>query len=176
MSSIIRADRWQNSNGVAYNSVLQVVSTTKTDTATSSLSAGATLDISGLTATITPFFSTSKIFVMAQVNATLDTNYVFSGFRLLRGTTEIGLPAAAGNRSRLTAASISNAQSTYDMQTVTMTFLDSPGSTSSLVYGVRLVNPVTVTRTFYVNRTATDSDSADYVRTTSTITVMEIAQ
>jgi hypothetical protein len=51
--------------------------------------------------------------------------------------------------------------------------LDSPASTSSLTYKYQLRN--ITAGTAYVNRGKADVDSAGYVRTASSITVMEIS-
>ena len=56
-----------------------------------------------------------------------------------------------------------------------MTFLDSPSTTSAINYSIRLWNGGGGTNTMYVNRGGGDGDSADTGRTTSTITLMEIA-
>jgi len=60
-------------------------------------------------------------------------------------------------------------------QHMSMTFLDSPNTTSEINYSIRLFNGSGSTLTLYVNRGGGDGDSADTARTISTITLMEIA-
>lgn len=172
MSSIIRADRWQNSDGVAYNSVLQVVSTTKTD-AFSSTTINSWTDVTGLSVSVTPKFSSSKILVIASVTGNF---YVVGtsgrGLRLARDTTGLAVGDAAGSRTQSTSSD--HMSSTEIQQSVTMQYLDSPSSVSSLTYKVQFF--AVTGGTFYVNRSSGDADANYTQRTSSTITVMEIAQ
>jgi hypothetical protein len=170
MSSIIRADRWQNSLGVAYNSVLQVVSTTKTDTF--SMSSSTYADITGLSATITPYFATSKIYIVASVVAsqTVGTN---NGFvRFARGGSAISIADVASTRIRSTATV--NAVNGNYPENISLTFLDSPATTSATTYSIQIAT--NGSSSIFVNRGSTDSDSSLVGRTVSSITVMEIAQ
>lgn len=167
MSSIIRADRWQNSNGVAYNSVLQVVSTTKTDTF--SHATNAFTDITGMSVSITPFFSTSRILVQVTMSASSSASTVGS-VKLVRGSTDIFIGDAAGSRTRATAQIYEQYGSGFSF-----TFLDSPATTSSTTYKIQ-ARANDNASAFFVNRSSVDTDSAVWVRTASSITVMEIAQ
>lgn len=158
--------------------VLQVVSTTKTDTLSASLSGAATTDITGLTATITPTSTSSNVLVLVQTNGAISSNnWVFNEFRLMRGTTAIGIGESAGNRLRVTSGAHVNVNGDNDFITTTMIFLDSPSTTSATTYGVQIFNGATATRTVYVNRTAADPNTAGDggIRPVSTITVMEVA-
>ena len=169
MSSIIRADRWQNSNGVAYNSVLQVVSTTKTDTF--STTSTSYTDLTGLSVTITPRFSTSVIWVCAGISLSVSGD-IAARFQLVRGSTAIGIGDAAGSRTRATFGT-SPASAIAPTTQGGFVFLDSPATTTATTYKVQCsVN----TGTLFVNRTTSETDSAVFYRTISTITVMEIAQ
>jgi hypothetical protein len=157
-------------------SVIQVVSTTKTDTFSSG--SNGTFDITGLSAVITPSSTSSKILVFVKVNVgnsgAQNTSFTL---QLYRGATLINAGDAAGSRIRGFAGSeegISDGSfgqyQTYDFST---TFLDSPSSTSSLTYKVSVV--LSQINVFYVNRTASDGDTAAFSRNTSNITLMEIA-
>ena len=53
-------------------------------------------------------------------------------------------------------------------------YLDTAGGTSAVEYGVSIRNPSSTSRTIYLNRATTDTDSSNHYRTASTITVMEI--
>jgi hypothetical protein len=159
----MRFDRWENTLGQPYGTVLQVVQTVKNDgfdtTSTSFL------DISGLSMGITPNYATSKILVIASINlaqATASDALI----RLLRnssviGNTSLGLDTTIfGHKSYLTPNE-ANLQTTY--------FLDSPSTTSEILYKIQ--GRVYSGGTLRVNRRA----NGDFGYTSS-ITLMEIAQ
>lgn len=163
---------------VQAGAVLQVVSTTKTDTLSASLAGATTTDITGLTATITPLSTSSTVLIMVQTNGAISSNnWVFNEFRLMRGSTAIGIGESSGNRLRVTSGAHVNANGDVDFITTSMIFMDSPATTSATTYGVQIFNGASVTRTVYVNRTATDPNTAGDggIRAISTITLMEIA-
>jgi hypothetical protein len=167
VSSIIRADKWQNALGVAYNAVLQVVSTAKTDTFTHS--SNVFTDVTGLSVSITPKFSNSKILVMFTCFVSTTTSTVGT-IKLLRDSTDIFVGDAAGSRTR-------SSQTIYASYggTLAGTFLDSPATTSAVTYKIQ-ARANDNAASIYINRTITDTDSAVFNRNASSITVMEIAQ
>ena len=146
--------------------VLQVVSTTKTDTYTGNNSTFTT--ITGLTATITPSSTSSKIFVIAQVSAAVDTAASTGYLRLIRDSTAIAVGATAGNRV-LSTCQLFGTPVGHILST-----LDSPNSTSAIVYAVQETRS-NQSATIAVNRGIDDSDTAQRGRFSSTITVMEIS-
>jgi len=143
-------------------SVLQVVSTNKNDTfSTTSLTF---VDITSLSVSITPTSTSSKILVV------VDTNYSPSGtstlvvFNLVRGATNISQPATAPT---YTGSFVAYTNAADTMLTPSFNFLDSPATTSATTYKIQVR---TNSGTVYLNRRlSTDTAS------TSTITVMEIA-
>ena len=149
--------------------ILQVVSTTKTDTFTSSSTTFT--DITGLSVSITPQSATSQILVFAQVSGAEDVGVAAAVFRLMRDATAIDVGAVAG--SRLLVSGQFAPLNTNSVDTKPISFLDSPATTAATTYKIqgRMVNA----GTFYVNRSKTDTDSTSYFRTASTITVMEIS-
>ena len=153
--------------------VLQVVSTTKTDTFTSS--ATGPIDITGLSVTITPKYATSKVFVMFNTHIVgFDAG---TGIRLLRGSTNLALGDADGSKARMTAIGMySNASSPnqYDGGSTNASFLDSPATTSATTY--KLQAQCLSTNGMVVNRSRYNTDNGNASRGSSTITVMEIAQ
>jgi hypothetical protein len=149
----------------------QVLSTTKTDTFSASITSGASTAITGLSQSITPSSASSKILVRVSVSGNMANRNGF-GASLARGTTLIGIGDSASSRTRVGAAS---AQAEAAMTgNVILEFLDSPATTSATTYNVYANNMNVDTRTVYVNRAETDNDSVDRIRTASTITVMEI--
>ena len=156
--------------------VIQVVSAAKTDTFSESVASGATSgDVTGLTASITPSSTSSNVLVSFTVSVAVSGAVQGAFVKLYRGGSLLSIANGntAGNRTR-TSASV-NIDTTSIVETACFTFLDSPSSTSSLTYSVRLSHSSGGTRTVYVNRSETDSDTSDFPRAASTITVMEIA-
>lgn len=149
--------------------VLQVVSATKTDTFSTSSSSWT--DITGLSVSITPTSSSSKILVMYSL-MTGETSSQFPLMRLVRGSTVIAVGDAAGSRAQVSSVGWSSgAVNATDMQS--MNFLDSPATTSSITYKLQTIN--TQPQTIYVNRNARDDNGSYEPRGVSSITVMEIA-
>jgi hypothetical protein len=150
--------------------ILQVVSTTKTDITT--LSPGATqVDITGLSVSITPSATSSKIWVIAYVT---HVQNITGALFLVRDSTNICIGDTASNRIRATVGMNNNiAPSNNGIGVTPMWFLDSPNTTSATTYKVAVRQ--TAAGTFTVNRSTTDTDNADHFRTTSTITVMEVS-
>jgi len=114
--------------------VLQVV--TATD-ATAQTIATTTMTNIGLTATITPTLATSKILVLCTVFAQATRTYQYAGFRinLTRGGTQILRTWANGNDS-ISETGLSN--DSFNNDAVTMTYLDSPATTSATTYRPQL--------------------------------------
>ena len=152
--------------------VLQVVSTTKTDTYTMSSQTYAT--ITGLTATITPSSATSKILVIGTLSAVGKAGTNRGTARLIRDSTPIAIGDAAGSRVTGTSVAPIVSAATTDIFSLGLTYLDSPSSTSALVYGIQIRTNETP-GTVYVNRAESDSDNVSHSRVVSTITVMEIS-
>jgi hypothetical protein len=165
-------------NRVPASGILQVVSQVKTNTqVSSSIAAGATVDITGLSVSITPSSASSKILLFAQVNGVGSVNGVYMGFEFVRDSTQIGKGDNEGNRVGMTASgAIGFSSNTFGNMTTHMSFLDSPATTSAITYKVRLRNPASGTQTLYVNRNIDDSNLLwDTFRTICTITAMEVA-
>jgi hypothetical protein len=149
--------------------VLQVVSTTKTDTF--STSSASFTDITGVSVSITPSNASNKIMVFALVYVGGPVSTTGQAMtRLMRDATAIAIGDASGSRTQ--AGSESGFATTFYMAPALHTFLDSPATTSSVTYKVQM--RVTAD-TFFVNRTGADSDATSESRVVSTITVMEIA-
>jgi hypothetical protein len=161
---------------IGTGAILQVVGTTKTDVFSSS--ATATVDITGLSATITPTSSTSKILVLVKLmcgnSGAQNTSFTL---QLYRNATLINSGNAAGSRPLGFSGSeegiSTNSYGQYQAYDFSSMHLDSPGTTSAITYKVSVV--LSQTNTFYVNSTAYDSDSTAYPRGTSNIILMEVA-
>ena len=151
--------------------ILQVVSTTKTDTFTTTSSTYTA--VTGLTAAITPSSASSKVLVIVQLTAS--TAFNSSHFRLSGGNTSNYVGAAASNRIQDVTNLYADASNRIDrsQNSISMIYLDSPATTSSTTYGVEV--RIGATGGVYINQSNIDSDSADFGRGASSITVMEVA-
>ena len=150
-------------------SVLQVVSTIKTDTFTSASTSF--IDITGLSVAITPSNSANKILVQMHV-CFCNTAGGVSGIRFMRDSTAIALGDASSSRTRATVGGIQYSGQNNDRGSLgSMAFLDSPATTSATTYKVQGISDAS---SIVVNRVGTDADAAYTYRSVSTITVMEI--
>ena len=153
-------------------SVLQVVSTTKTDTF-STATTGSWVDVTGMSVSITPTSSSSKVLVIVDLALALSTVTDIVQQRLVRGSTAICLGDSRGSRNPVSgAAGVISSNSINASHTRGFNFLDSPATTSSTTYKIQVFSNI---GTKYVNRCGEDFDSSTFYTSTSTITVMEIA-
>jgi len=151
--------------------ILQVVSVTEAGASSASVTAGS-YAATGLSASITPSSTASKILVRAFVNIGHATT-LRPAFALKRGSTLIAIGDAADSRLRVSAGqSTVNTSATSSMS---QEFLDSPSSTSSLTYSVDFANLSGETRLMVLNRSVGDEDGNSIPRAVSTITLMEVA-
>ena len=147
----------------------QVVSTAKTDTFTTTSTTFT--DVTGLSVSITPTLATSKIFVLVMLTGQgLSGTAALQG-RLMRDSTAIAIGDAAGSRARVSLGNL-DASGSSQLSSPIM-FLDSPATTSSTTYKVQILCNQTP-NTVFVNRSSSDTDSAQLGRGISTITVMEV--
>jgi len=155
--------------------VVQVISTVKTDTFSASILRGANTAITGLSATITPTSTSSKILVQASISAgRVGDVGVSSFFYLFRGATQVGLGDAFEGRQRITSSGfVSDSQR---LGTVPILFLDSPSTTSSTTYSINIAHGRDNTQLVYINRNDDDANFNFIPRAISSITLMEIAQ
>jgi hypothetical protein len=146
--------------------VLQVVSATKTDRQTFSLTDNSYQDITSLSASITPTSSSSKVFVMVSIGACGNSSTGDLLFRIVRGSTAIAIGDSGVAYLSTTAIRTVGAELT---STPTMNYLDSPATTSSTTYKIQITGTATVTAG--VNQRT----SSNVFGTVSTITLMEIS-
>jgi len=156
-------------------SIIQVLETRKTDASQYTLATQAFQNIMSLA--ITPVSSSSKIFCIVSVNATQSTSV--AGFRILRGSTPIGVGDADGSRRQITShyygynTSYSNGS---HLQNSAGFFVDSPNTTSATTYNVEVTHGSVSTQTVWVNRMGnSDADQAKVTRPSCSLTLMEIA-
>jgi hypothetical protein len=146
-------------------SIVQVTSTTKTDTfSTTSLSF---VDITGLSVSITPKFTTSRILIIVSVakgSSADDTG----GFELRRDSTSIAIADSGGGIRSSMAAYYGGTAIGVQLNTLSLTHLDSPSTNSAITYSLR--GRQQTGGTLWINRNSNDS-----WRAVSSITAMELA-
>ena len=111
----------------AKGSILQVVQAFKDDVF--STTSNSFVDITGLSASITPSSSSSKILVGTNIYVSTVNNVI--KLNLVRGSTNIAQPSGSSNN-----ATMHQYESSLNMATASMTFLDSPSTTSATTYKV----------------------------------------
>jgi len=149
-------------------SVLQVVSTTKSDTFSSSSTSF--VDITGMSVSITPTSSSSKI--LASVVLHCGATGCTPRFLVLRDATSIGIGDTNGSRERASFGTGFNSD-TNQIAVQAWHFLDSPATTSATTYKVQ---GHTDGSTFYINRNESYPNNATTgISVISSITVMEIS-
>ena len=149
-------------------SVIQIVQTVKTDTWSSTSSSFT--DITGLSVTITPSSSSSKILVLGQLVFGQAGGNLWSA-RLLRNGTLIN----AGDASGSAAQGLVNAtySGVHNEQSVPITFLDSPATTSAVTYKIQAASESGYN--VWLNRADGNLNDNRQARTSSNLVVMEIA-
>ena len=147
--------------------ILQVVSTTKTDTF--STSSTSYTDVTGLSASITPSSTSSKILVIVNVLGSQDVNVNRIFMKLLRDSTSICIGDSSGSRDRVSFGS--GSYESVFMTTWSQNYLDSPSTTSATTYKIQMRVSAS---TGYINRADDDTDSSIHQRGASTITLIEV--
>lgn len=157
---------------VGPDKILQVVSTSKTDTFTSTSTSFVT--VTGLSASITPSTATSKVLVIAQIAWGLSSaNASVGQFKVTRGGTDIYVGDSASNRTQAVFGGFNGSALRELLLSGSIVHLDSPATTSATTYQVEA--KLGAAGTLYVNRSSFDDDVANYVRGASSITVMEVS-
>ena len=176
MASELRVDKIVPTNGAPTGGgggIIQVVQNIKTDTGSSSVAGGALTD-HVLTQAITPKFNTSKVLVEFNVMVSSNSTMNRLGAVLTRNGTPIGVADSTGdNKTENTVCTVANF--TNEPYNLCGKFLDSPATTSSVTYGVKIRTGTSSTITIYFNRQGTESNNIYIMRGTSALTLMEVS-
>ena len=160
----------QGTTTLPTGSVLQVVSTTKTDVFNTTSTSF--IDVTGLSASITPSSTSSKILVTVFFNLAISSGWMAMAL-LRRDSTAICLGDASASRQRATAIHKGITNNNVS-EFLSVTFLDSPSTTSATVYKLQIKSENSG-HNVYMGRTPEDANNAGYgARYPSTITVQEI--
>jgi hypothetical protein len=153
--------------------LLQVVSTAKTDTF-STTTKGSWVNITGMSASITPASTSNKVLVIVQLTVGGGGNNYGRGYGVKRNSTQLNLGTyGTGSPGSFSASTNFGGGDDGGVMNATFVFLDSPSTTSSTTYQVETyADSRSVTGTF-INRTKDGTSVGSYG--SSTITLMEIA-
>jgi hypothetical protein len=149
--------------------IVQVVSTIDTAAAVRTSGSNDTwYNLGNLSLSITPNDGNNKVLVIAHVSGYCNWD---SGLRINRSGSVLAIGDASGSRQRATVeypqANRSNEQGVHSFF-----YLDSPDTTSSRTYTIQSVwRGVNI----YLNRSPVDENNTADCRTTSSLTLMEIA-
>lgn len=152
--------------------VLQVVQDVKTDTFSTAVGASSNTAITGLSATITPSATSSKVLVNVYIGSVAIAGAGNAAFFLKRGSTAISIGDAASTRARASML-YGDSSSTWGSVSMSLQFLDSPSTTSATTYSVNVGGNGSAT--VYINYVDRDADGVNEdARSASAITLMEI--
>ena len=152
--------------------IIQVKSVTKTD-AYQKPSGTSFVDVPGLSVSITPTRSDSKILVMYDLSWSTSTGHI--SCRLMRDSTAIKVGDASSNRTQATGQWHHSGSDQYDTAQVAGTHMDSPATASAVTYKMQVGTPYSTSYDLRVNYQGDDTDASWVGRTASSITVMEVS-
>lgn len=162
-------------DSVPSNFPIKVVSATKTDTQTITSTTTSWTDITGLSITLTraKASASGKIRIQAVIPSSSNNGNHGVAFRIVRGSTAIGIGNSDGNR--LLATSNTGYAGAHSNISGVIDFVDtSPGSSATVTYKIQA--KVYSAITGYINRSHYDDDTGDYsFRTISTMTLTELS-
>jgi hypothetical protein len=162
--------------GVSAGKVLQVVSTDVTAAATiTSTSTSDFADMTGVSASITPASTSSKILVLVNCFFAASTGTVH--FRLLRDSTAIRIGDAGGsNQIRSSIAKrVVGTLYTYYQDSFSISAVDSPSTTSAVTYKLQGTLGATYSGSIYLNKGNGDLNQDYASRGATNITLVEIS-
>lgn len=162
--------------GAGGGKVLQVVSTDVTAATTiASASTNTFIDMTGVSATITPASTSSKIIVM--VSCFFGNNLGTAHFRLVRGSTAIRVGDAGGGSQIRSSVSkrVAGTPYTYYQDTFSISAVDSPSTTSAVTYKLQGVLGASYNANIYLNMSNSDGNFDYTPRGATNITLMEIS-
>ena len=178
MTSELRVDRIIPTTGAPTGGgggIIQVQSVTKTDAYNMPSNDTNFHTVTGLSVSITPKFSTSKILVLYDMNWSAQNGHC--SCRLMRDSTPIKVGNASGNKTQVTGQIHHSGQNDqYDLEQVSGTHMDTPATTSAVTYSMQVGTPYSSSYDVYVNYHAEDGANLSWSgRGASTITVMEVS-
>tara|TARA_R100001480_G_scaffold132952_1_gene130133 strand:+ start:244 stop:858 length:615 start_codon:yes stop_codon:yes gene_type:complete len=160
--------------------ILQVASATKTNTASNALGTQAwwSYTDSSLKATITPISASSKILITGVISVGVDSQqYMMVRLEKNGSRLDAGNGDQDGNKSRMFSGVWYSPETTpvTPYPNFIVQYLDTAGDTNSRYYNFGIAHTSGLTRTIYLNRGGSTTNSFNTMQCASTITAQEIA-
>jgi hypothetical protein len=190
MSSVMRFDEWQDSNGVpvasgaggafsAPGSIIAVKSALFTGTqVASSVAAAGNVAVTDLSITHEVANASNKLIISAFVGALGNSQGEGNaGLAIHDGTGLINVAASPGTRTAVSSGGYSVAAAgggSNVTRSPAVTFVHTPGA-GSKTYTVRVLNISNTSRTLYINRADNDSDDPSIGRAISALVIQEVS-
>ena len=160
--------------------IIQVKQTVKTDVFSSNSSSFH--DITGMSVSITPTRSDSKVLIQVSLSYGGQDN-MYAGINLVRGSTTVirGVAGSGSNTRASFGIGGDNNNFQYKLVSATFTYLDSPATTNATTYKLQGIatGSSSPTQYYLINspyKSVLSSDTNSYIiRGTSTITAMEVS-
>jgi len=146
--------------------VLQVVTAFKSDSF--STTSGTFTDVTGMSVSITPSSTSSKILIHCRFSTFNDSDSRVNAFNLVRNSTAIAQPVSSAFQSTVLVISDDPANVNANYAPIAIHHLDSPSTTSAITYKLQMKTNDSSTARVGNRNDGIMSNSAD-------ITVMEIA-
>ena len=177
MASELRVDKIVPVNGIPTGGgggIIQMKFASFTGTQTFT-SAGRT-DITNLSVSLTPHYTTSKLWIIGLVSLGQEYDSCQNVHIDVNGT-EVGMGDAAGSRTRAHSgiAYHNENQDEYSMSGIPVNWVHSPSSTSAQPVKLQVSQTDSSGTSAYINRSNMDNDSAWQGRYVSTLTVFEVS-
>ena len=157
--------------------VVQVVTNTKDDTASFNHSTSVLSNLESVfNIQITPSSSSNKVLVRFSLTVGVANSTAVTGelFRKIGSGSETSLhkPSSAGSRNLITTGvAVNNA---HNISCLTVEFLDSPSTTSTCKYYLKLDQMTGTLSAKYLNQSHVDSNANSYARGTCHAIAMEV--
>ena len=175
MASIIKADLWQNTQGIQYNSVIQVQTSLVNERSAWSSPVNSETIITPLSIAITPRYVGSKIVVQWMVNGELHQDNVF---RIYRN----GIQAPNGRNTTDSGRWSGYASAFYDQNESStpsnwsILYFDTPNTLTQQTYSLAVGGSGATAYTFYLNRTVGTAGSDNQEVMVSSVIAWEVVQ
>lgn len=158
----------------AGSNLVAVKTVVKTDVQATSLGAGNSTAVSGLTIAHAVANSAHKVFLVAQVAGSHSNVERGTGLALTAGGTALNLGNAVGSRVRVSSSFGGSPSLGRAMGSGVLVAVYSPGTTDSVTYGVNAYNVDNSTASILINRSAQDGDGERHARGASVLTLFEV--
>ena len=153
--------------------IIQVRSTTFTENFSASISGMTWTEVPGLTTTIPPRRSDSKILILVTIGGIESSGLnQRMGMALRKNSTNIAVNTSSGGQTSSSWAG-SGTNSNDIRNQAAFTHLDSPATTSAVTYRVMITTEGSYN--MYINRSGSNASSSSVFKTASSMTLMEIS-